>query len=243
MTDPSLYGDTLADVYDDLYGGAAAPLAIEAMADLIGQGRALELGIGTGRFAIPLHDRGIKLHGVDASQRILDKLQDKLEGRVIPVTLADFANLPQIPTAPFDLAFCTFSSFFLLLTQKEQITCFQSTARLLGSKGRLVLELFNPDVSRYGKEQPVYVGGFERNEIMLEASRHDPVQQRVSCRFMRFRDGQFSVVPVELRYAWPSEIDLMAALAGMKLVERWSGWDRAPFYAGAFKHISIYQKE
>jgi SAM-dependent methyltransferase len=243
MTDPSLYGNTLAEVYDDLYGDAPS-VAIDTMADLIGpKGHALELGVGTGRFAIPLLERGIRVHGIDASQLMVDKLREKPLGRDIPVTIADFAHLPDLPEGPFDLAFCNFSSIFLLLTQKEQVSCFQSTARLLKPGGRFVIEAFHPDLSRYGKDQPAYVGGLERNEVMLEASRHDLLEQRVSCRFMRFRDGGMSVIPVELRYAWPQELDLMAQLAGMQRVERWAGWDRSPFHAQAFKHISVFEKQ
>lgn len=243
MTDPSLYGDTLAEVYDDLYGDAPA-VAIDTMNDLIGPGgHALELGVGTGRFAIPLLERGIRVHGVDASRRMIDKLREKPLGVDIPVTIADFAHLPDMPEAPFDLAFCNFSSIFLLLTQEEQVSCFQGASRLLKPGGRFVIEAFHPDVSRYGRDQPAYVGGLERNEVMLEATRHDGLEQRLSCRFIRFRQGDVSVVPVELRYAWPQELDLMAQLAGMRRVERWGGWDRSPFHGHSFKHVSVFEKQ
>ncbi|MBG6886127.1 MULTISPECIES: class I SAM-dependent DNA methyltransferase [Pseudomonas aeruginosa group] len=242
MNDPSFYGETLAPVYDELYGEAAGN-AIDTLVELCtGQGPVLELGIGTGRFALPMRERGVDVHGVDASPAMLDKLRLKPGGNAVPTTLADFSTLEGVGGGPFQMAFCTFSSLFLLLSQDDQVNCFQAASGLLKPGGRLVIEAFNPDLSRYGKDQPVYVGGLERNEVLLEASRLEPIAQRISCRFIRL-DGQGTqVIPVELRYAWPAELDLMARLAGLRRVHRWAGWDRSPFVAGAFKHISVFEK-
>lgn len=242
MSDPSTYGETLAEIYDDLYGEAPAN-AIDALVALADRGGpVLELGVGTGRFALPMRERGVDVHGVDASQSMLDKLKAKPGGAEVPVTLADFATLEGVRGGPFQMAFCTFSSLFLLLSQEAQVSCFQATSAQLGEQGRLVIETFFPDLSRYGKDQPVYVGGLERNEVLLEASRHEAVKQRVSCRFIRMQSEGVKVIPVELRYAWPAELDLMAQLAGMHLVQRWANWEKAPFVDGSFKHISIYEK-
>ncbi|WP_025128031.1 class I SAM-dependent methyltransferase [Pseudomonas sp. PH1b] len=242
MSDASTYGETLADIYDDLYGEAPAN-AIEVLVAMAGTREpVLELGIGTGRFALPMHERGVQVHGVDASPSMLEKLRAKPGAAGIPLTEADFATLEGVAGGPFSLAFCTFSSLFLLLSQAAQVSCFKATSALLKDHGRLVIETFYPDLSRYGKDQPVYVGGLERNEVLLEASRLDAVAQRVSCRFIRMQEQGMKVIPVELRYAWPAELDLMAELAGMRLVQRWSNWDQAPFVEGSFKHISTYEK-
>lgn len=239
---PSTYGDTLAEIYDDLYGDAPDQ-AIEVLAQLIGNGgRALELGIGTGRFTLPLVARGIQVHGIDASQLILDKLHAKPGGRDIPVTVGDFAHLGPIAGAPFDFAFCTFSSLFLLPNQEDQVSCFQGTAELLRPGGKFLTETFFPDLTRYGKDQPTYVSGLERNEVLLEASQHNAVTQRISCRFIRLRGGEVRIIPVELRYAWPSELDLMARMAGLRLVQRWSNWEQHAFVPGSFKYISVFEK-
>ncbi len=242
MNDPSLYGETLAPVYDDLYGEAATD-AIDTLVELCeGADPVLELGIGTGRFALPMRERGVDVHGVDASPSMLDKLRLKPGGDRVPTTLADFSTLTGVGGGPFQMAFCTFSSLFLLLSQDDQVNCFQAASGLLKPGGLLVIEAFNPDLSRYGKDQPVYVGGLERNEVVLEASRLDPVGQRISCRFIRLDGQRTHVIPVELRYAWPAELDLMARLAGLQRVHRWAGWDKSLFHPGAFKHVSVFRK-
>ncbi len=244
MYNPSAYGDGIADIYDDLYGNA--PLqTIDVLADVAGPGgRAVELGIGTGRVALPLVNRGIRVHGIDASQSMLDRLREKAGGREIPVTVGDFADVGQLVThkGPFDLAFCTFNTFFALLTQDDQVRCFEGTFQVLAPKGRFLLELFVPDPTRFEKHQPALVGGFTDEEVLIEASRHDSVAQRVSSRLVSVRNGAVKVIPVEIRYVWPSELDLMARLAGFRLLHRWAGWDRRPFGAGAGKHISVYEK-
>lgn len=244
MIEPSYYGETLADVYDDLYQDIP-PCAIDALAGMVNPGdKVLELGIGTGRFAIPLVRKGIQVVGVDASPSMLDLLKEKPEGRDIPVFLDDFAKLDKVEGGPFQLAFCNFSSFFLLPSQHLQAESFINTSRLLDEGGRFVLETFYPDTSRYFKDQPVFVNDFKNDsEVMFEASRYDGINQKVSCRFIRLSKGDIRIIPVELRYCWPAELDLMAKLAGLELEHRWSGWDKAPFAAGAFKHISVYRKQ
>lgn len=243
MIEPSYYGETLADIYDDLYQDVPAR-AIETLTELVSPGgKVLELGIGTGRFAIPLIKSGLQVTGVDASPSMLEILKKKPEGRDIPVFLDDFAKLEKVSGGPFELAFCNFSSFFLLPSQQLQLDTFFNTARLLTDGGRLVLETFYPDTARYYKDQPPYISDFKNDsEVMFEASRHDSVNQKVSCRFVRICNNAIRIIPVEIRYCWPSELDLMARLSGMRLESRWAGWDKSEFMAGAFKHISVYQK-
>jgi len=242
---PATYGDRIADVYDELYGDVP-PAAVETLATLAGtNGRCLELGIGTGRLALPLAARGLAIHGIDASPLMTKKLREKAGGDRIPVTLGDFADVGSVKGGPFDLVFCAFNTLFALLTQDDQVRCFKGVASVLSRKGVFVVEAFVPDPSRFAKHQPALVGdvGDVDEDVEIEASRHDGVAQRVSSRLVRIRQGHVRVCPVEIRYAWPAELDLMARLAGLQLANRWSGWDRQPFGAGSVAHVSVYQRE
>ena len=240
---PDTYGEKIADVYDELYGDVSAA-AIETLAALAGANRrALELGIGTGRMALPLAAKGVEVHGIDASPSMVKRLREKPGGDQIPVTVDDFSNVGSVSGGPFDLVFCAFNTFFVLLTQEDQLRCVDGVSSLLTPNGVFVLELFVPDLSRFERHQPVLVGALKENDLQIEASHHETVTQRVSTRIVRIRDGNVQVFPIELRYAWPSELDLMARLAGMRLANRWSGWDREAFKAGSDRHISLYQRE
>ena len=243
VMNPATYGDKIADVYDELYGDVS-PAAIETLASLAGtNGRALELGIGTGRLALPLAAKGIEVHGIDSSLLMTKKLQEKQGGEQIPVTVDDFANVGSVQGGPFDLVFCAFNTFFALLTQEDQLRCFKGVSSILARKGVFVVELFVPDLSRFTKHQPALVGALDEDEVQIEASRHESITQRVSSRLVRISQGHVRVYPIEIRYAWPSELDLMARLAGMQLRSRWSSWDRQPFGPGSGMHVSVYQHE
>ena len=240
---PANYGDKIADVYDEVYGDVS-PAAIETLASLAGtNGRALELGIGTGRMALPLTAKGIEVHGIDASPAMVGRLRGKPRGNQIPVTVDDFVNVGSIPGGPFDLVFCVFNSFFALLTQEDQLKCFEGVSSILAPKGLFALELFVPDLSRFERHQPALISAIGEDDSQIEASHHETVTQRVSSRIVRIRDGKVRVFPIEIRYVWPSELDLMARLAGMQLANRWSNWDRKPFKAGSGMHVSVYQPE
>ena len=235
------YGDRIADVYDELHSDAS-PAAIETLASLAGtNGRALELGIGTGRVAFPLARKGIEVHGIDASGLMVEKLRQKPDGKQIPVTVDDFVNVGDVRGGPFNLVYCVFNTFFLLLTQEAQVKCFNGVASILTATGVFAVELFVPDLGRFAKYQPTLVGTLNEDELQIEASRHDGLTQRVSSRKVRIINGQVQVYPVEIRYAWPSELDLMARLAGLTLTNRWSSWERTPFGSGSGMHISTYQ--
>lgn len=243
MKDASYYGETLADIYDDLYP-SIPPGAIDALVGMVGNSKkVLELGVGTGRFALELAKRELEVTGVDSSISMLECLKTKVGNLKMRFFQDDFSKLENVTNGPFSLAFCNFSSFFLLLEQDQQISCFQKTSNLLETGGRFVLEVFSPDVSRYSKDQPVFTGDFNNDtEVIFEATRHDKISQRVSCRFVRMTDGNFRIIPVELRYCWPSELDLMATLSGFELENRWASWEGEEFNASSFRHISIYRK-
>ncbi len=238
---PATYGDKIADVYDELYGDAS-PAAIETLASLAGtNGRSLELGIGTGRLALPLAARGIEIHGIDSSPLMIEKLRAKRGGERLPVTVDDFANVNSVPGGPFDLVFCAFNTFFALLTQEDQVRCFRGVSSVLTRQGTFAVEAFVPDLSRFTRHQPVLVGAVDEDDVQIEASHHDLGKQRVTSRIVRIRNGNVRVYPIEIRYAWPSELDLMAQLAGMHLTSRWADWDRRPFRADSGSHVSLYR--
>lgn len=241
--DAAKYGDTIGDVYDELYGDVS-PSAIKTLVRLVGaDGRALELGIGTGRVALPLAASGVEVHGIDSSRVMTEKLRGKEGGDRIAVTLDDFTNVGSIRGGPFDLVFCAFNTFFALVDQDDQVKCFRGVASVLAPQGVFVLELFVPDLSRFSKHQPALVGDIDEDDLQIEASRHNRATQRVSSRLVRIQDGELKVYPVEIRYVWPSELDLMARLAGMELKNRWSGWDGQPFGADSGMHVSVYRRE
>jgi SAM-dependent methyltransferase len=234
----STYGDRIADHYDVLHPDAD-PAAIDLLAALAGAGPVLELGIGTGRLALPLVARGFSVHGVDASRAMVAKLREKQGGRDIPVTIADFRHF-ELPQS-FQLIFVVFNTFFALQSQEEQVDCFRAAANHLEPDGCFLIEAFVPDVTRFDRDQRVSVRNVGTDAAILELSRHDPVQQRIESQILHVSEEGMILFPVQLRYAWPAELDLMARLAGLSLAQRWTDWQRQPFTASSTFHISVYR--
>lgn len=235
----STYGDHLADVYDEWFG-PVEDAAIDRLAELAQGGRALELGIGTGRFALPLAARGIEVHGIDASEAMVSKLRARAGGESIPVTMGNFAEV-QVE-GEFSLVFIVFNTFFGLRTQEEQVRCFRNVAAHLAEGGIFVVEAFVPDIKRFIGGQDLRTYAVTTEQVSLQASQHDPVLQRLKSQFIVFKNDQVKLFPVEIRYCWPSELDLMAELAGLRLRHRWGGWARGEFNAASQKHISVYER-
>jgi len=237
----AFYGDVWADVYDEYHGGRDATDAVSTLADLAGDGGVLELGIGTGRLALPLAEMGVKVHGLDASQAMVDRLRAKPGGERIPVTIGDFADVGV--EGSYRLIFVAFNTFFALPSQEDQVRCFANVADHLTDEGAFIIEAFVPDMSRYVRGQNTQVSAVETDRIRLDASVHDSVNQRVSSQHAIISEAGVKLLPVAIRYAWPSELDLMARLAGLRLRERWADWDRSPFTAGSWKHVSVYASQ
>ena len=231
------YGERIAGAYDDWYG-ACDEDTVAVLRELAGGGRALELGIGTGRVALPLQQAGVEVHGIDASQAMVDRLRAKPGGDTIPVTLGDFADVAV--DGEFSLVFALFSTFFSLLTQDEQVRCFQNVARHLGSGGVFVIEAFVPDLARYDRGQDVRAVQVGTDEVRLAVSQLDPMSQQITSQQIALTEAGARLYPVKIRYAWPSELDLMARLAGLALRHRWESWQRAPFTPASSRHISVY---
>jgi len=238
--DETTYGERIADVYDTL---TEVPTdtdeAVALLAELAKGGRALDLGIGTGRLALPLQARGIKVEGIDASPAMVEKLRSKPGGPEIPVTMGNFADLKV--DGRFTAIFVAFSTFFALLTQEDQLRCFAHVAAHLEPQGAFIIEAFVPDLSRFDRGQRLQAMNVEMKLVRIDVARHDPVAQQVVAQHVVFTEAGTRFYPVRLRYCWPSELDLMARLAGLRLENRWGGWLKQPFGPDSGKHISVYR--
>jgi SAM-dependent methyltransferase len=236
---PETYGDRIAEVYDSLYEEQLdTGAAVDALARLAAGGRVLELAIGTGRLAVPLAQRGIDVHGIDASDEMVARLRAKPAGADIAVTMGDFADVAV--EGSFSLVYVVFNTLFALLTQDDQVRCFENVAARLGDGGRFVVEAFVPDVTRWNRGQRVGTTAVHLDRVDLEVSRHDAVEQRVDSQHVLVTRGGTELYPVSLRYAFPSELDLMARPAGLELVDRWGGWSGEPFTSASTSHVSLY---
>jgi SAM-dependent methyltransferase len=234
----STYGERIAEVYDSWYTGQDTEGAVEFLFGLARGGDALELGIGTGRVALPLAARGVRVHGIDASPAMIGKMQTKPGGEKIPVTLGDFADVPV--QGLFDLIYVVFSTFFALLTQETQVKCFQSCAGHLKDSGVFVLENFVPDVTRFDRGQRTDTISISADMARIDATIHDAVNQRCYVQHVLIGEKGVRLYPVQLRYVWPSELDLMARLAGLQLLNRYGGWKNEPFSSASVGHVSVY---
>ena len=239
------YGDRIAEVYDRMYPMRAnVDPTVDALAKLAGNGAALELGIGTGRIALPLAARGIEVHGIDASEAIVAQMRAKPGGDTIPVTITDFSQFNLGGGKKFPLVYVVFNTLFQATSQEAQVDCFKSVAAHLTDDGVFLVEAFVPDPTRFIRMRDdnatVTVNGKEIPAIDLV--NHDPVRQLVSSHEIFNGQSGISLYPVQVRYAWPSELDLMAQLAGLRLRERWGDWDGSPFTASSEFHISTYEK-
>lgn len=239
---PSTYGDRIAERYDehvDRLGRGDPGTAVTFLSQLAGSGPLLELGIGTGRIALPLQEAGVEVHGIDASEAMVARLRAKPGGEDIPVAIEGFDDFDL--DERFRVVAVPFNTFFGLLSQEEQISCFRAVARHLLPDGVFVIEAFVPDLTRFTNDQSVSTIFEELEAVQLDVARHDPVAQRVHSHHVLLREGSVSLYPVRIRYAWPSELDLMARLAGLWLRERWEDWNRTPFTAASGGHVSVWE--
>jgi len=236
---PDTYGEKIAAVYDDLYPGYDEA-AIHRLAELARGGSALELGIGTGRFALPLQGMGVEVHGIDASPAMVARLKAKPGGERIPVTIGDFSLVGV--EGEYSLIYVVFNTLFGLLTQEDQCRCFDNVASHLTSDGVFLIEAFVPDPKRIAETQSLRVIGMENDLLRIDASQGDFASQVINAQHVHLSSKGVEIYPVKLRYIWPSEMDLMARLAGLRLRQRWGSWEQSPFTSSSMKHISLYEK-
>jgi SAM-dependent methyltransferase len=239
--DAATYGDRIADEYDAMYPpGPGVDQAVALLVDLAACGDVVELGVGTGRLALPLAARGMNVTGVDASARMLDRLGAKDSEQLIDVRLADFGSDPL--GTDLALVFVAFNTFFGLADQSSQVGCFANVAKALAPGGRFLIEAFVPDLGRFDRGQRTDTTAIGVQRVTINSAIHDPVTQRVESMHTSITPDGITMYPVVIRYAWPAELDLMAQLAGLEVEHRWGGWDRQPFTAHSGQHVSVWRK-
>jgi SAM-dependent methyltransferase len=220
--------------------GLDTDAAVAFLAELAGPGPVLELAVGTGRIALPLGERGIDVRGIDASEAMVARLCSKRGGDRIPITIGDFADVPI--EGRFTLIYVVFNTLFALQTQDEQIRCFRNVAAHLLDGGVFVVEAFVPDLTRFDRDQRIETERVGLDQVWLGVARHHPVEQRVESQHVVLAEQGMRFYPVQLRYAYPSELDLMARLAGLQLQARFGGWRRESFTAASGMHVSVYER-
>lgn len=213
--------------------------AVAFLAQQARGGRALELAIGTGRIALPLAAQAIRVDGIDLAPAMVAELRAQPGGEGLAVTLGDFADVGVEGT--YALIYIVWNTFFNLLTQEEQVRCFANVAAHLGEDGVFVIETYAPAfLYRLQNNQYVEAEAIEVDSVRLDVLRHDPVTQVIEESHVTLSGAGMRFNPVVQRYAWPSELDLMARMAGLRLRERWGGWNREPFTGESSLHVSVY---
>ncbi len=235
------FGELYAERYDEMYEDPMVTEthdSVETLAELAGGGKVLELAIGTGRVALPLAGRGLTVHGIEASEAMVAKLREKPGGSAIPVEIGDMAEARVEGT--FDLIYLVFNTIFNLTTQKAQVRCFKNAARHLSPRGMFVVETVVPDFSEYVDGQRMKGSWANKDAARFEIAIQDRVAQTVAFQRIVISEDGTRMVPHFMRYAWPSELDLMAQLAGLERRDRWAWWDRSPFTADSKSHVTLY---
>jgi len=236
------FGESVAARFDERYAYQADPTVVEPMvaflANLAREGAALELGIGTGRVALPLADRGVPVQGIDLSDAMVARLRAKPRAERIGVTIGDFATATV--EGSFTVAYLVANTIMNLTTQEQQVACFQNAAAHLEPGGCFVIEVLVPGLRRLPpgeRFQP-----FDVSPGHLGFDEYDVVRQGLVSHHYWIDEGSVEVLSPPFRYVWPSELDLMARLAGMRLRERWGSWTREPFTSESTEHVSVWEK-
>ena len=243
MHDPDGYfGERVAARYDEssaeMFDPAVVGPVVDFLVQLAGDGRALELGIGTGRIALPLAQRGVRVHGIELSKAMAARLRGKPGGEDIGVTIGDFSTTTVDGT--FSVAYLVFNTIGNLTTQAAQVACFRNVAAHLDPGGFFVIEVGVPELQRLPPGETMRV--FHASETHWGIDEYDVATQGLTSHHFELIDGRFERNSVPFRYVWPAELDLMAQLAGLSLRERWGGWKREPFTSDSGKHVSVWEK-
>jgi SAM-dependent methyltransferase len=243
LTPEDHFGPRVAERFDERYAHQADPAVVgpvvDFLVDLAGGGAALELGIGTGRIALPLAQRGVRVHGIDLSEAMVDKLRAKPGADLIDVTMGDFTTTRVEGT--FSVTYLLVNTIMNLTTQEEQVACFRNVAAHLAPGGCFVIEVQVPRLQRLPPGERFQV--FDVSPTHVGIDEYDVERQGLVSHHYWIEDDRVEVLSPPFRYVWPSELDLMAQLAGMTLRERWADWDRSPFTDESKKHVSVWEKQ
>ena len=238
----NFFGERVAARYDERYAHLADPAVVDPMVDFLveraGGGAALKLGIGTGRIALPLARRGVRVHGIELSEAMVARLREKPGAEEIGVTIGDFATARVDGT--FSLAYLVANTIMNLTTQEEQVACFRNVAAHLEPGGRFVIEVLVPRLQRLPPGETFQL--FDVSPTHVGFDEYDVARQGLVSHHYWIEDGQVELFSPPFRYVWPSELDLMAQLAGMALIERYAGWKREPFTSESEKHVSVWER-
>lgn len=221
-----------------MFAPEAIDPVVDFLVDLAGGGRALELGIGTGRIALPLARRGVPVIGIELSKAMVAELRAKPGGDQIPVTIGDFSTTTV--DGAFSVAYLVFNTIMNLTTQAAQVACFQNVAAHLAPGGCFVIEVGVPGLQSLPPGETIKA--FHVSETRLGFDEFDVANQGLISHHFEVVDGSLEQVSIPFRYAWPAEFDLMAEMAGLRLRERWSGWKREPFTSDSRQHVSVWEK-
>ncbi|MEP7023174.1 MAG: class I SAM-dependent methyltransferase [Actinomycetota bacterium] len=237
-----VFGEQVAATYDEsegeMFDPAVVGATVDVLAGLAGRGRALELAIGTGRIALPLAARGVPVHGIDMSRAMVSRLQAKPGSEAIGVTIGDFAAT-RVPGS-FSVVYLVFNTIMNLTTQEAQVDCFRNAAAHLGPGGCFVVEVGVPDLRRLPPGQDAVP--FQMSPTRAAFDLYDVATQAMSSNYYEIVDGRGQFQSFPFRYVWPSELDLMAQLAGLRLRDRWAGWAGEPFTSDSRQHVSVWEK-
>ena len=239
--DDASYGDGFADVYDDWYDGLTdVATTVATLASLARGGRVLELGVGTGRVAIPLAATGLEVHGVDSSTAMLERLAAKSGSDAVHVSLGDMAS--DLPDGPFTLAFVAYNTFWNLLTEERQRGCFAEVARRLTDDGVFVIEAFIPDPTVHDPPSQVSVRSIAVDRVVLSVTIGTVNEQRAAGHFIDITEADgVRLRPWSIRWVTVEQLDEMAEAAGLALAERWEAFDRSLFGPASTRHVSVYR--
>jgi hypothetical protein len=239
-----LWGAEIASIYDATSAGMFEPAVLEptvdVLASLAGNGAALEFAVGTGRVALPLSERGVSVAGIELSPDMAAVLRGKPGASAVPVTIGDMTST-RVPGA-YALVYLVFNTIMNVTTQDEQVAVFANAAAHLAACGRFVVEVGLPAVAGLPATELGRVFDISPGHVGIDTI-DDPVGQITSSHHWTLIEGQWRRSSAPYRYVWPSELDLMARLAGFRLEHRWSGWDKAPFTAASTSQVAVYQKE
>jgi SAM-dependent methyltransferase len=242
LHDDGHFSERIADRYDesaaDQFEPGVVDPAVDFLVELASNRQTLELGIGTGRIALPLARRGVSVHGIDLSQAMVRRLRAKPGGEQIGVTIGDFstASAPGV----YRLAYLVFNTIMNLTTQAAQVACFKNVARHLEPGGSFVVEVVVPDLQRL--PPGVTIRGYKKSDTRWGFDEYDVASQSLISHHFELVDGRVERFSAPFRCVWPSELDLMAEMAGMRLSGRWAGWKREPFTAESGKHVSVWTR-
>ena len=236
------FDERVAARYDDaaaeMFQAEVIDPVVDVLAEIAGNGRALELGIGTGRIALPLAQRGVSVHGIDLSKTMVARLRAKPGGEDIGVTIGDFSTTTV--DGSYSLAYVVFNTIMNLTTQEAQVACFRNASAHLEPGGCFVIEVTIPELRRLPRGETFHV--FDVSENHWGIDEYDVATQGLTSHHFEIVDGTLERLSVPFRYTWPSELDLMAQLAGMRLRSRWGGWKTEPFTSESNKHVSVWEK-